>query len=75
MALEQELARVERARDRLGQQLDEVESRFEPKYLGAIAKDAVSRSAERHPAAWAIGATAAIAGALGWVAWALLSDD
>ena len=75
MALEQETARVKRARDRLGDQLDEVEGRFHPAYLGGIARDAATRSAERHPLAWAIGATAAIAGALGWVAWALLSDD
>lgn len=75
MALEQEIARVERARNRLGEQLDVVESRFHPTYLGGIARDAATRSAERHPAAWAIGATVAIAGAVGWIAWALLSDD
>ena len=75
MALEQEVRRVERARDALGGHLDEVESRFAPKYVGGIAKTFVSYSVAKHPLAWAAGATVVVAATIGLIAWAVLSDD
>lgn len=75
MALESEVRRAARARDDVGEYLDEIESRLTPAYLGGIASSVIRRSATRHPVAWAVGSAVVVAGVIGLVAWAVLSDD
>ena len=75
MALESEVRRAARARDQVGEYLDEIENRFTPSYLGGIASSLIRRSAAKHPVAWAVGSAVVVAGVIGLVAWAVLSDD
>ena len=75
MALESEVRRAARAREEVGDYLDDIESRLSPAYLGAIASGLIKRSATKNPVAWAVGSAVVVAGVIGLVAWAVLSDD
>ncbi|MEX2441140.1 MAG: DUF3618 domain-containing protein [Pontimonas sp.] len=75
MALEQELRRAEQARDRIGENLDDIEHRVAPGNLLRVASTLARASARSHPVAWAIGAAVSLAVVVGVVTWALISDD
>jgi len=75
MSLKSDVRRAADARDRLGNHLDEIESRFMPQYAWRIARAWAGHSARKHPAAWTLGATAVGATVLGLVGWAIFSRD
>lgn len=75
MALEQELRRAARARDRVGEYLDDIEQRFAPGHLAQVGSALAWASAKRHPVVWAVGAAVGLAIVAGVVTWALMSDE
>jgi type VI protein secretion system component VasF len=71
----QEQARAQRARDALGDALDDIETRFAPDYVGKIAAFTIKRSFRRHRVWWGVAGGVAAAIALGLIVWAVMSDD
>jgi hypothetical protein len=75
VALEQEARRVARARDQVGEYLDDIEQRFSPGHLAKVGSALVRASATRHPVVWAVSAAVGLGVVAGIVTWALMSDE
>jgi negative regulator of sigma E activity len=71
----QEQARAARARNALGDALDDIESRFAPDYVGKMALWSVKRSFRTHRTGWLVAGGVVAAVAVGLVVWAVMSDD
>jgi cobalamin biosynthesis protein CobD/CbiB len=71
----QEQARAHRARNALGAALDDVESRFHPRYVGQVAAWALKQSWRSHRVAWGVAAGVTIAIIGGLAVWAVLSTE
>lgn len=75
MGLEYELRRARRARDLVGDYLDDIEDRFAPGNLARVGSALARASAKRHPVAWAVGAAIALTAVAGLVTWAVMNDE
>jgi hypothetical protein len=71
----QEQARANRARQALGEALDEVERTFYPGHVGKMLAWTMKRSFRRHSVTWTVAGSVAVALAVGLAVWALASDD
>lgn len=71
----QEQARAARARNALGDVLDDLESRFAPDYLGKVALWSLKRSFRTHRTGWLVAGGIGAAVAVGLVVWAVMSNE
>jgi hypothetical protein len=68
-------AEAARARGDLTETLDAIEDKFNIPKQSKLFVERAKTSYERNPVPWIIGATAASIVVVGWVAWAIFSDD
>lgn len=71
----QEQARANRARQALGDALDEVERTLYPGHVGKMLAWSIKRSVTKNPVPWTVAASTAVALAVGLAVWAMASDD
>lgn len=64
-----------RARTELADTLDAIEDKFNIPKQSRLFAERAKTSYQRNPVPWIIGATAASIVVVGWVAWAIFSDD
>ncbi len=66
---------VTETREELGETLDEIESRLQPKHLFEQFTTWVSRSYDRNPVRWLIGLGVAVVGSVAAVLWAIFGHN
>ena len=67
--------RAARAREALGQALDDLEGKFAPSHVWKMGSWALRRSFVTHRAGWGVAATIGLALVAGLVMWAVVSRD